>query len=416
MALFGRRDVDRANRQLSHAYRSRGHLEDISGFLCPDGIPGSFLLSGGADPEERYRPLRPVLETLVGRMPILILHSGRGPLRDMAVEAWQSYAPETPLWDIGGECREFEPFFGMEKTQAATALRQLALRLGYTPTPRFDRVARGHMDILARLQVPVSLTGFSYLCRFQDMGEFHDNILELSSDRAEGQRIWADLGVGEDGGGQFDLFRSVIRTLEEEAAQSGWDPENGVARQNCLQALRAADPASAPPLLLLRVNPLYAELLLTYLAEELRAGSGRGPFLLLLDGIPLRDLRFTEYLRTAGSGCCFGIVTENAADVADEAVFRSLCERMRCLVLFKHGTGASAAALAELFGKYDYTKVETSRGTSRGYFQFLPQNQHEDIRTATENRCRVMPEEITALSAGQAILLDTTTDQIIHFN
>ena len=101
MALFGRRDVDRANRQLSHAYRSRGHLEDISGFLCPDGIPGSFLLSGGADPEERYRPLRPVLETLVGRMPILILHSGRGPLRDMAVEAWQSYAPETPLWDIG---------------------------------------------------------------------------------------------------------------------------------------------------------------------------------------------------------------------------------------------------------------------------------------------------------------------------
>ena len=60
--------------------------------------------------------------------------------------------------------------------------------------------------------------------------------------------------------------------------------------------------------------------------------------------------------------------------------------------------------------------METSRGTSRGYFQFLPQNQHEDIRTATENRCRVMPEEITALSAGQAILLDTTTDQIIHFN
>lgn len=414
MALIRRRDVDRTNRQLSNVYRSRGQLEAIGGFLCPDGIPGSFLLSGGADPEERYEPLRPVLETLIGRMPLLILHSGRSPLRDITLQAWQTCAPDTPLWAIDGERREFEPFFGMEKTQAAAALRQLAIRLGYTPTPRFDRVARAHMDILARLDPPVSvsLTGFSFLCRFQDMEEFYHNILALSPDPAEGRRIWADLGVGDDAG-QFDLFRAVIRSLEEEAAQSGWDPDNGVARQNCLQALRSAPSA---PVLLLPVNPLYTELLLTYLAEELRAGSGCGPFLLLLDGIPLRDPRFTEYLRTAGSGCCFGIVTENAADVADEAVFRSLCERMRCLVLFKHGTGASAAALAELFGKYDHTKVESSRGTNRGYFHLLPRDQHEDVRTSTENRCRVMPEEITALSHGQAILLDTSNDQIIHFN
>lgn len=67
-------------------------------------------------------------------------------------------------------------------------------------------------------------------------------------------------------------------------------------------------------------------------------------------------------------------------------------------------------------GKYDHTKVEASQGTARGFFRILPHDRHEDIRFSTENRYRVMPEEITGLYPGQAIVFDASTDQIIYFN
>ena len=80
------------------------------------------------------------------------------------------------------------------------------------------------------------------------------------------------------------------------------------------------------------------------------------------------------------------------------------------------GTGKTAAALSEIIGKYDHTKVEASQGTARGFFRILPHDRHEDVRFSTENRYRVMPEEITGLYPGQAIVFDASTDQIIYFN
>ena len=91
-------------------------------------------------------------------------------------------------------------------------------------------------------------------------------------------------------------------------------------------------------------------------------------------------------------------------------------ERINCFIFFKHGTGKTAAALSEIIGKYDHTKVEASQGTARGFFRILPHDRHEDIRFSTENRYRVMPEEITGLYPGQAIVFDASTDQIIYFN
>lgn len=70
----------------------------------------------------------------------------------------------------------------------------------------------------------------------------------------------------------------------------------------------------------------------------------------------------------------------------------------------------------EAIGKYDHTKVEASQGNARGFFRILPHDRHEDIRFSTENRYRVMPEEITGLYPGQAIVFDASTDQIIYFN
>lgn len=52
MAWKNRREVDAANQHLSNIYRSRGRLDGLGAYLCAGGIPASFMISGGADPDE----------------------------------------------------------------------------------------------------------------------------------------------------------------------------------------------------------------------------------------------------------------------------------------------------------------------------------------------------------------------------
>lgn len=52
MAWKNRREVDVANQHLSNIYRSRGRLDGLGAYLCAGGIPASFMISGGADPDE----------------------------------------------------------------------------------------------------------------------------------------------------------------------------------------------------------------------------------------------------------------------------------------------------------------------------------------------------------------------------
>ena len=158
-------------------------------------------------------------------------------------------------------------------------------------------------------------------------------------------------------------------------------------------------------------------MLLPYLVEELKSNAQQ-PFILLLNGVRINDESLCEYLRRSGSGCHCGILSENIVDAfgGDEDAFLRFSEKINCFIFFKHGTGKTATALSEIMGRYDCTKVETSQGTAKGFFQFLPRDRHEDLRFSTENRFRVMPEEITGLRPGQAIVFDAASDQIIHFN
>lgn len=162
---------------------------------------------------------------------------------------------------------------------------------------------------------------------------------------------------------------------------------------------------------------MYTDLLLTYLAEEFKAHNHKH-FVLLIDGIKINDEMLFEYLCMPNAGCFIGIISENVVDQigGDENAFLRLAEKINCFVFFKHGTGKTATTLAEVFGRYDYTKVEASQGVSKGFFNIVPRDRHDDVRYSTENRYRVMPEEITSLRASQAIIFDTTNDQIIHFN
>lgn len=414
MAWKNQREAAAANQQLSNIYRSHGRLEGLGAYLCANGIPANFMISGGASPDEKYEPLYSFLAAFVGSCPMIVIHNNDMQLQALVAQTWQDAGAEahSPLWIIDQHNPAFEPFAGMNETQVVTAMRQLANKLCYTVTPRFERVIRAHMFILKELEIPISLTGFHYLCQFQDMGEFHENILSLPCGEAVAGRIWADLGAdSEDSNNQFELFRTVISNLAGDCVQSGWNTENRVGFENCLAAIRQN------ATMLLSVNDLYTELLLPYLAEELKS-SAQQPFILLIDGVRINDTHLLEYLRRGNSGCYCGIIAENVVDAigGDADAFLRFAERMNCFILFKHGTGKTAAVLSEIMGKYDHTKVEASQGTARGFFRILPRDRHEDIRFSTENRYRVMPEEITGLYPGQAIVFDAATDQIIYFN
>ncbi len=414
MAWKNRREVDAANQHLSNIYRSRGRLDGLGAYLSAGGIPASFMISGGAGPEEKYEPLYQFLDAFIGRYPMIVIHNNDVHMEALVSQTWQDagVGDSAPLWVVNHRNPEFEPFAAMSDTQVVTVMRQLANKLCYTVTPRFERVIRAHIFILKELEIPISLSGFYYLCQFQDMGEFHDNILSLPCGEATGSRIWADLGVdSEDSNNQFDLFRTVISNLAGDCVQSGWNTENRVASKNCLEAIRQN------ATMLLSVNDLYTELLFPYLVEELK-GNAQQPFILLMDGVRINDEHLSEYLRRGNSGCYCGIISDNVVDAigGDENAFLRFAERMNCFIFFKHGTGKTAAALSEIIGKYDHTKVEASQGTARGFFRILPHDRHEDIRFSTENRYRVMPEEITGLYPGQAIVFDASTDQIIYFN
>lgn len=330
-----------------------------------------------------------------------------------AVEQGRPPAEIVSSYDVGTYQRnsEFEPFFGMNEMQVVLSLRQLAYKLNYSVTPRFERVVKAHLSILKELNIPISLSGLNYLCQFYDIGEFHENIMALPCGEAISRRIWADLGIdSEDSNSQFDLFRAVISNLSHDASRGGWNDNNCVAEFNCLQAIRQN------ATLLLSVNDMYSEMLLPYLAEELKAV--QTPFVLIIDDAKIADEHFQEYLRLTNSGCYCGIIAENVVDLisGDEDNFLRLTERINTFIILKHSTGKTATVLSEIFGRYDYTKVETSQGTNRGFFSFLPRDRHDDVRFSTENRYRVMPEEIIGLRAGQAIVFDTSTDQIIRYN
>lgn len=416
MAWFNDIAVNNSNMQSSNVFRSRGPLENISSYLCTQGSINHFLISGGVEPDNRYMSLYPVLDSVIGRMPVIIIHSGDANIESMAMQSWQMYhanlEQKAPFWNCNRNNSFFEPFYGMKEMQIVNTLRQLSEKLNYSVTPRFERVVKAHLSILGALGIPYSLSGLYYLCQFYDMGEFHNNIMALPCGESMKRRIWADLGADDDSSnGQFDLFRAVINNLAHDAEESGWNSDNRVCQCNCMQAIMHNGT------FVLSINDMYSNMLLPYLTEELKTQGAR-QFFILFDGITMKDENLLEYLCTQSSGCTFGIISENAVDQVgmDEQSFLRVAERMGCIVLFKHNTGKTATTLSEVFGKYDYKKVEQSQGVSRGFFKFLPQDRHDDIRYSIENRYRVMPEEIIGLRSEQAIIFDISSDQIIHYN
>ena len=413
MSFSNNRALTRGNDRLSNVSAARGSDDALCELLFPNGIPADFIISGGVTEGDRYRSIPAVLARLVGRLPVIVLHGGSPFTEELANRAIGYMPPErrVPLWITNRKETNLEPFLGMEPNEVVMACRQMAELLNYTVTARFERIIRAYLDILRLIRVPVSLSGLSYLCGITDIGEFHDNIMELPCNRREQERIWAELGLEDDAGyEQHAQFRTLIANLSAEAERCGWNPDRQVGFANCIRAI------DNHAVLTVNVFESGYGLMLRYLARELSTQSNRA-FFLLIDNVRLQDEELLKLLCSPGKNFCVGIIAGDAVHLlGSEELFFRLAERMHCFVLYKHRVARTAQTLSELVGKYEKTKTDYSEGRGRGFGRLLPDNVHRDVRYSTENSFRIMPEEFTALGEGQAILFDTQMDRIIYFN
>lgn len=412
--MFGNKNQGRlngANERGANVHHSRGRLEALGGYLYERDRLCSFAVSG-TGPRELV--VEKLLDAAVGNVPVLILHNNNPALQQVAANAWISKfeAMETDrgvLWlcDQG----DFEPFLGMGEMDTVRALRAMASRLEYQCLPRFDRVVRAHMRILELLECPVSLSGFYYLCQFHDFEELHGNIMQLPCTPGEAAGIWADLGVERnDEDGQLDLFRNLVAQLGHEAKSSGWTADTNVGSMNCITAL------SHNATLSLWISNSGQSLLLDYLYQELEA-CAQSEFLLLIDGVQLGASRIPALLSGVNAGFAFGLISENLVEqLGGRENTLQFAAKLERFVFLKHSVASTAGVLAELMGKEDMQRASQNKGTGRGFWNILPQNAMSGVTITTENRFRVMPEAITGLGDGAAIVFDTVTDEIIFYH
>lgn len=390
--------------------RGKGDNSAVGWYLCDGGRPYNFIVSGDTPSGLRQETLSPLLSCVMGTMPIIVLHNGDSRVEDVVYRAWQRCregGSAAPLCGMGSKDPQYEPFLDMNGRQLVSAIRQLACKLGYSPQPALERITWAYQSILHELKLPVSLSGFYYLCQFQDVREFQSNILALPCGETKARHIWDDVNCSPD---QLDLFRSVISNLAADFEWSGWTTENRIGTANCIRTI------AQNGVLLLPVSNMHDKLLLPYLVEELKTCLNR-PCLLILDDIRITE-EMEQFIRYIGPNWVCGIVSSNAVNLVDggEDAFHSIAGRMERFILFKHGTGKTAAVLADLMGRSDQVKKDTSKGFHKRIFSLLPEGRHQDVRYSVENRYRIMPEQLIDLAPGQAVVFNAQTNQILLYN
>lgn len=416
MGFLAKKDGDIA-KNIKMGEIQKGNSLSLGHYICPEGTPVNFAISGngGAFLSERYMPFYLYFESFLGLFPIIVLHNHNNLMEEIAYLTWKEKCENCaenarPLICAVNEKNEvYQPFYGMNNMQIVSAFRQIAKDLGYSITPKFEKIIRAHIEILEILRQPVNLSGFYYLTSFNNMEEFYNNIMLLPCGENNAKRIWADISSnGDDENNQLDLFRAVVNNLAEEAETNGWKRESK-SSINCTEAIRNN------ATLLLSINGYYTNYFFTYLVEELK--SAKKPFLIVIDGINIHNRYLYDYLKN-NNNFIIGLVSDNVVDMLGEKEedFVRFAEKINSFILFKHGTGKNAVVLSEMIGRCDIVRAEETSGSNKAFFSFLPSGTHKDVHYSKENRYRIMPEEITNLKNGEAIIFNTVTNNIYRFN
>lgn len=399
------------NRRLANVAYSSGELSALCYYIDDGCFPSNFMICGGPGTVNRYRPVEIYLDKYIGRIPIIILHNRNTLLETIAyrISARKEMAAAPII--INRNNPVFEPFYGMSPAQAPGALHRIAEGICAQIPHGFERVVKAHIEILQLLGRPISLSGFRYLCGFDEI-PLRNGVMQLPCSKEQSYQIWADLGAdSRNENSAYDLFRTVISRVAEEALESGWNDNNAISDVSLLQAI------SQKRTILLSVDPICSEVMQSYFFEELRAAN-RHPFILIIDRIYLQDKRLLSFISRPSNTTALGLISDSVYDMfgGDEQVWKPALAGIRKYIFFKHNNAYSAEAASEIMGKMDYSRAEHAYGRNTPFMRLFPSGHHDDVRITTENRYRVMPEKITMLEDGQAIFFNADNDTIIEYN
>lgn len=390
---------------------SGGDLADRLGpaFFCENSIC-NFAISGQGNKEHM---ISHVLGAAAGRLPVIVLHNNNHGIMAEIASVWTrefgslDYAEEGPLWSCS--TGEFEPFLGLEEQDIIHILKNLLEAAGYTATASFERVVKAHLTILRHMDCPYSLSGLYYLCSFEDLEEFQDNILALDCSNMEKNRIIANLGLADDKDReQFEQFRSMICQMAYEAKKSGWTSDGSVGSMSITTAIQKR------AMMTLSISATKSSFLLAYLGQELQLHSDEPCLLLILD-VRLENSGILPVLGDAGSDFRFGILSSNILDMissdVDEA--QRFCENFDLIVLLRHNVATTAESLSALLGSEEICKESRTSGSGKEYFAWLPGSKHKSVTYTVEEQRRVKPDQILGLMDNQAILFRTASNEIV---
>ena len=87
---WNNKGVDSTNLRISNNFMSGGKLERIAAYLCPQGNPSNFIISGGMCGDEKYQSIYPVLDNMMGKYPIIVLHNNDRYMEKMLIQLWKN--------------------------------------------------------------------------------------------------------------------------------------------------------------------------------------------------------------------------------------------------------------------------------------------------------------------------------------
>lgn len=359
-------------------------------------------------------PLYYPLYSSLGEIPIVVLHNHDVALDMFIQEVWErkfGYDTQADIWRFGASQTGYEPFYGMTERQVIDAVKRVARRLQYRIEANFETIVKAHISILGKKDMSFSLTGFQYLCGFQNMNEFHHNILLCFGER-EGKRVWADLDANSDQSGQFNLFRTVIDNLVADAAWNGWADDDRVDNVNCISALRENR------VIMLDINPFHSDFFLNYLTEELQCGF---PFVFILDGVSF-GTEILDFLQRMSQGS-FVLMGDNVTGLykapqpqpTKTLWLDEMAEKSRLLILLKHRTGPAATVFSQIVSEYEAEKASSSSDYTYERHHLLASGYRTGTNIGTQDEARLKPQDLMNLYPGQAVVFDTATNQLIYF-
>lgn len=375
-----------------------------------EGAVCNFAISGQGNKEHM---ISHVLGASAGRLPVIVLHNNNNGMMAEIANVWTqefgslTYAEEGPLWSCS--TGQFEPFLGMGEQDIIQILRQLTDVLGYQATPSFERVVKAHLSILRHMGCPYSLSGLHYLCSFEDLEEFQNNVLALNCSPAEKNRIIANLCLAnEKEQEQFEQFRSMISRMAYEAEKSGWTPNGEVGSMSITTAIRNR------AMMTISISAAKSPFLLAYLAQELQLHIDER-CLLLIDDVYLENSGILSVLRETGFEFRFGILSGNILEMISSNLEEAqrFCEKLDLIVLLRHNVDTTADALSALLGNEEIVKETETAGVGKEFFAWIPGTKHKAVARSLENERRVKSERILDLRDGEAIVFRTGSNEII---